>query len=122
MRRQAMHHDRALASILQQRVIPLETLEVAPALHGFLLAAHRGPGVGVNNVRVLHRLGGIIGYCADFFIAQPLHEIFLRLVAFWTREPKFETRERRRLNPALREVEAITNECDAHLPEIAPEA
>src|SRR3984957_8745380 len=41
MRRQAMHHDRTLARILQQRVIDLEPLEVAPALHRLLLAAHR---------------------------------------------------------------------------------
>ncbi len=114
MGRQAMHHERALARILQQRVVDLEPLEVAPALRRFLLVAHRGPGIGVNHVGVLHRLGRIVGERADFLVAQARHELLLRLVAFGTSEPQLETRERGRLDPALRQVEAVADEGDAH--------
>src|SRR5580704_12074333 len=122
MCRQAMHDERALARILHQRVVDLESLEVAPALRSLFLAAHRGPGVGVNDVGVLDRGGRIVGERADFLVAQPRHERLLRLVAFGTREAQLETRQRGCLDPALRQVEAVTHEGDTHLAEIASEA
>src|ERR1035437_8104362 len=121
MRRQAMHYDRALARILQQRVVDLEPLEVAPALRRFFLTAHRSPRVGVNDVRVLYRLGRIVSERADFLATQAIDERLLRLVTFGACQSKLETCDRGRLDPALCEVESIPHKCDADFPEIAPE-
>src|SRR5208282_3216310 len=121
MRRQAMHYDRALARILQQRVVDLEPLEVAPALRRFFLTAHRSPGVGVNDVRVLYRLGRVVSERADFLAPQPIDESLVWLVTLGASQSKLETGQRSRFDPALCEVESITHKCDADFPEVAPE-
>ena len=47
---------------------------------------------------------------------------FSRLVAVRAGEPQLETRQRGRLDPALRKVESVAHERDANFAEIASEA
>ena len=115
MRGQAVHHERVARGALEHRLVQLKFLEVAPPLRRFLLLAHRGPGVGVNDVGIFDGFGGIVGDDAELFAPHPLDEIFLRLISRRTRDPQLEPAERRRLDPALRHIESIAEERDAQL-------
>src|SRR5579872_2627922 len=114
MCRQAVHHERIARGALEDRLVHLEILEVAPPLRRLLFLTHRGPRVGVHDVSILERLGRIAGDDAQLLATHPIDETFLRLIAGRTRYAQLETAERRRLDPALRHVESVAEECDAH--------
>src|ERR1700722_16156095 len=116
---QTMHHDGITRGALEHRFVELEFLEIAAPLGGFLLLAHRGPGIGINHVGILDRRGRVVSHHAQFFAPHPLEEAFLRLVARGTSDAQLETAEGGRLNPALRHVEAIADERDAQLAHVA---
>src|SRR5580700_901530 len=119
MGRQTVHHDRPAARVAEQFAVDLEGLEVAPPLGRLLLVAHRGPGVGIYDVGPAHRLDRIVRKDAQLIVAHPLNKLALRFISSRAAEPQLETRERGRLDPALREVKAVADVGDAQLAQIA---
>src|SRR6516225_7607738 len=113
-----MHYDRIGARALQQSAVHLEILKVTPSLERFAFLAHRGPRVSINNVDVSDCLQGIICEETMRFAPQPPDEVFVGFVARGAGYPQLKMNQRGRFDPALRQIETITDEGDSDLAQI----